>query len=116
MNKKLAQYIDREIAKLHIASSYDELKEFALRMAQWQREEDLKKCRGCRNKDLTFWDGMRRAKEELMKDAIEGEVIENGDFIKFTDGKYIDLNPTMGAEPLVKFQEGDKVSIIIMKQ
>ena len=55
-------------------------------------------------------------KEEMMKDAIEGEVIDKGDFIKFADGKYIDLNPTMGAEPFVKFEDGDKVKVIIIKE
>ena len=56
------------------------------------------------------------AREEMMKDAIEGEVIDKGDFIKFADGKYIDLNPTMGAEPFVKFEDGDKVKVIIIKE
>ena len=43
-------------------------------------------------------------------------MIDNGDFIKFADGKYIDLNPTMGAEPFIKFAEGDKVKAIITKE
>lgn len=56
------------------------------------------------------------AREEIKKGAIEGEVVDKGEFIKFADGKYIDLNPTMGAEPFVKLEEGDKVKVIIIKE
>ena len=66
--------------------------------------------------DKKYQQGLHDAKEQMMKDAIEGEVIDKGDFIKFANGKYIDLDPTMGAEPFVKLEEGDKVKVIIIKE
>lgn len=68
-------------------------------------------------KRVGFVEGYKQAEKDLIeKNAVEGEVIDKGDFIKFADGKYIDLNPTMGAEPFVKLEEGNKVKVIIIKE
>lgn len=44
----------------------------------------------------------------------EGEVIEDGEFIKFSDGTYIDLCPGLG-ENSFNFKTGDKVIVQIKK-
>jgi len=79
-----------------------------LAAGKWQDDENLKKI--MYDWFLSGW--LLR----VQVDGIEGEVIDNGDFIKFADGKYIDLNPTMGAEPFIKLAEGDKVKVIITKE
>ena len=78
-----------------------------LAIGKWQDDENLK----TKFYDWFITGWILRVKE----DTVEGEIIANGDFIKFADGKYIDLNPTMGAEPFVKFTEGDKVKVLITK-
>lgn len=108
--------------------------------AEWQREqmnkeqsvdyaEELKKCK---ENPLYFWDKYVKIKHKpvevseylneaaekyrlMMEDATDGVVIDTGNFIKFKDGKFIDLNPTEG-EPCFKFQDGDKVKVIIIKE
>ncbi|MBO4924465.1 MAG: hypothetical protein J5382_10145 [Bacteroidales bacterium] len=44
----------------------------------------------------------------------EGEVIEDGEFIKFSDGTYIDLCPDLGKKSF-DFKAGDKVIVQIRK-
>lgn len=44
----------------------------------------------------------------------EGEVIEDGEFIKFSDGTYIDLCPDLGKKSF-DFKTGDKVIVQIRK-
>ena len=74
------------------------------------------------------WKGFENLKEEMydwflsgwllrvQEDSVEGEIIDKGDFVKFEDGKYIDLNPTLDSEPFMKFPEGEKVKVIIAKK
>lgn len=46
----------------------------------------------------------------------EGEVLDRDEFIKFSDGTYIDLDPTLGLIPAFKLKDGDKVVVQIRKK
>ena len=58
--------------------------------------------------------GAQWQKEQIMKDAVEGIVQEDGNFIKFSDDTYIDLNPSMGAKPMFELKDGTKVQVFIL--
>lgn len=55
-----------------------------------------------------FIDGMRYKEEQLMKDAIDGKILTN------YDGNILSYNEC--SEALNKFEAGDKVKIIIIKE
>ena len=87
---------------------FEKIWEEGLAEGKWQDDENLK---------IIFYDWFVTGWIlRVQEDSVEGEIIDKGDFIKFADGKYIDLNPNMGAEPFVKFEEGDKVKVIIIKE
>ena len=46
----------------------------------------------------------------------EGVVCDKGEFIKFSDGTYIDLDPTQGLIPAFKVEDGDHVIAQIRKK
>ena len=69
--------------------------------AKWQEE----KCKGCYDRDETFYKGMKYAKEQMMNDAIEGELYRDGDCLT------IDLDMEK-----LGYTEDDKVKIIIVKE
>ena len=52
----------------------------------------------------------------MMEKAVEGIVQDDGQFINFGDGRYIDLDPTMGLKPVFKLTDGDKVKVIVIKE
>lgn len=68
-----------------------------------------------RTKD-TFKSGANWQKEKMMKDAKEGIVTDKGDFIKFMDGTWVDLDPTVGNTPAFSLKEGQNVKLIVIKE
>ena len=46
----------------------------ARHFAEWQKERDQPICHGCFNRDEVFMRGMKYAKEQMMKEAVEGIV------------------------------------------
>lgn len=66
-----------------------------------QKAEDEQQCQGCFDRDEVFWKGMQHAKEEWMKEAVEGilvDMIDGTQEICLHDNRY-----------------GQKVKLIILK-
>jgi len=57
----------------------------------------------------------RWQKEMMMKEAKSG-VGNNGYFIEFDDGTFIDIDPAMQLKPAFHVEEGEKVRIAIIKE
>lgn len=69
--------------------------------AEWQKKQDEQYCQGCFDRDQVFWKGMQHTKEEWMKEAVEGILVDKIDGtqeICLHDNRY-----------------GQKVKLIILK-
>jgi len=53
--------------------------------------------------------------QELMADAKSG-VGDRSNYIKFTDGTWIDLDPTMQLKPSFDVKRGEAVKVLIVKE
>ena len=51
----------------------------------------------------------------MLKYAKEGVVTDDGEFIKFHDGTWIDLDPTEGLIPAFPLNDGEIVKAIIIR-
>jgi len=58
-----------------------------------------------KDRDIVFWRGIQYAREMMMKDAVEGEVVKDWD-----------NNLSVKSETISGFKFGDKVRIIIVKE
>lgn len=54
-------------------------------------------------------------KEHLMKDAKSG-IVTSDNYIKFEDGTWIDLDPTMQINPAFSYKSGGKVRVLLIKE
>lgn len=54
-------------------------------------------------------------KEQMIKKAKNG-IVDKDNFIKFDDGTWIDLDPTMQLKPAFDVKVGEKVKVIIIKE
>ena len=72
------------------------------------------------NRIPTFLDaiefGIEYGKQQLMKGAKNGVVCDGNDYIKFDDGTWIELDPTMQLNPAFVLKDGDKVKVIVLKE
>lgn len=113
--------LDKEIEDYWIATGWSKVmtlgkfKVIARHFAEWQQEQ---KCHGCFNRDEVFMRGMKYAKEQILKEAVEKTVgqLERqwGGNIHFMHGFEVDEMDF----PFLNSQEcgyGDKVRIIILK-
>ncbi len=57
----------------------------------------------------------RWQKGKIMKEAKSG-VGNNDNYIQLDDGTWIDLDPSMGLKPAFNVEEGEKVTIAIIKE
>ena len=64
----------------------------------------------------TFKAGAKWDRAKMMERAVEGVVQDDGQFINFGDGRYIDLDPTMENKPVFELTDGDKVKVIVIKE
>lgn len=60
-----------------------------------------------------FKDGAQWKQQQMMKDAKAGVV--EGAFIKFSDGTWIDLDPSMQFDFAFKVNDGEKVMMLMVK-
>ena len=75
-------------------------------LAYLEKQQE-QKCHGCFDRDEVFMRGMKYAKEQMMKEAVEGEVMTNG---------FYPYEPRIVAPyPNCPYAFGDKVRIIILK-
>lgn len=82
--------------------------------AEWQRKKDQQLIELA--EDHAMLAGMNKMKEEMMEKAVEGVVQDDGQFINFGDGRYIDLDPTMGLKPVFELTDGEKVKVIVIPE
>lgn len=82
--------------------------------AEYQRKQDQSLIELA--EDHAMLAGRIQMKEEMMEKAVEGIVQDNGQFINFGDGRYIDLDPTMENKPVFELTDGDKVKVIVIKE
>jgi hypothetical protein len=87
----------------------------ARHFALWQKEQMMDEW--LEDRDGCFWDGVNEGKKAMKEQGQtkEGEVIEDGEFIKFSDGTYIDLCPDLHSKESFDFKTGDKVIVQIRK-
>lgn len=62
----------------------------------------------------SFIAGAKWDRNQMMEKAMEGVVQDDGQFINFGDGRYIDLDPTMGLKPVFELTDGNKVKVIVI--
>lgn len=65
---------------------------------------------------MMFDAGAKWDRAKMMENAVEGVVQDDGQFINFGDGRYIDLDPTMGLKPVFELTDGDKVKVIVISE
>ena len=81
--------------------------------AEYQRKQDQSLIELA--EDHAMLAGMSKMKEEMMEKAVEGVVQDDGRFINFGDGRYIDLEPHW-IKPVFELTDGDKVKVIVIKE
>jgi len=111
--------------------SFAKLSRIAKHVSEWQKKQDEKEklfLEGVRQSyDNTiqhleekmkerYEQGKKDLKEQMMKETIEGVVQDNGEFINFGDGKYIDLDPTQQLNPVFKLKDGQKVKLLLITE
>ena len=86
--------------------------------AEWQKEKDTRDMYMSDNRHFqkVYELGKKEMKEEMMEKAVEGVVQDDGQFINFGDGRYIDLDPTMENKPVFELTDGEKVRVIVIKE
>ena len=88
------------------------LVKFAQLVADWQKEQDEAE------KNLKYFygldEGAKIMKEQMMKDAVEGKVNQDG-FLELSNGEVIDICPTLKRCAL-GLHIGDKVRIVVLKE
>lgn len=82
--------------------------------AEYQRKQDQILIE--LGEDHAMLAGMNMMKEQMMGKAVEGVVQDNGQFINFGDGRYIDLDPSLQLNPVWKLNDGQKVKLIIIPE
>ena len=95
----------------------DELKECARHFTQWQKEQMMDEW--LKDRDGCFWDGVEEGKkamrEQMMKEAVEGDYTLEDGRIEIEGEPLPCLNPILNL-PYPKFKPGQKVKIIIVKE
>ena len=119
----------KAFAEAHKGKTSDEI--LAAMRGEEPVSEELQEAIEAHRKELDYWgmpcgykdascsgfkDGANWQKEQMMKDAKEGIVTDKGDFIKFMDGTWVDLDPTVGNTPAFSLKEGQKVKLIVIKE
>ena len=97
---------DVDTGKGDIDITYTDLKAIARHFAQWQKEKDAQEIIDAHRDGVLA--GAKSMKEQIMKEAVEGEVINDG-------GEYQLIVPALRTI-LHKMDEGDRVRIIIVKE
>lgn len=85
----------------------DEVKEAFKAGAKWQKQQDKETIEIA--EDHAMFAGMEKMREQMMKDAIDGEIFD----IFYQDGDCLEIHTKI---PEDKFQDGDKVKLIIIKK
>ena len=107
--EEAAEKYSKERAEGHIL--YDWVHAF-IAGAKWQKQHDAELIEIAYNDGITI--GMTKQKEQMMKEAVEGEVCIPNVWVEHKEGKELVVRAEISKELGFKF--GDKVRIIIVKE